>query len=126
VLPIELTRYFADSQLNVESFTRGENSLAVRIEKEIGPESGIIVFRQVSFVSLPTVVPSESIRSRLMSEAGPEFWSVCRLDRDWFDPDDVLFEVESQDGPVYFVVAKSIAYDVMDQPSPAPDCGGIT
>ena len=116
VLPVALTRYFADSRLEVESFARGENTLAVRIEKEIGPETGIIAFRQVSFVSLPTAMPGESIRSRPVSEAGPEFWSLCQLDPDWFEPDDLLFEIESQDGPVYFVVAKSLGYDVLAKP----------
>jgi hypothetical protein len=123
VLPVALTRYFADSRLEVESFTHPENTFAVRIEKEIGPETGIIVFRQASFVSLPVSLPGESIRCRLVSEAGPVFWSVCRLDRDWFDSDDFVFEIESQDGPLYFVVAKSVGYEVMAEPGAAADGG---
>jgi hypothetical protein len=97
----------------VESFISDENTLAVRITKDIGPETGIIRFRQVSFLSLPTALPGQSIRSRPISEAGMGFWSVCRLDRDWFDTDDVVFEIESQDGVVYYVSAKSLDYEVM-------------
>ena len=117
MVPVELTRYFHDSRLWVESLARGGSTLAVRIEKEIGPETGIMMFRQVSFLSLPTSMPGESIRSRPVSAAEPEFWSLCRLDRDWFDLDDVVFEIESQDGPVYFVVAKSLEYEVMAKQS---------
>jgi len=116
LLPVALTRYFADSRVQVDAFTSGENTLSLRIVKDIGPETGIIVFRQVSFLSLPSAMPGESIRSTSVSEAGSEFWSVCRLDRDWFERDDVVFEIESQDGPVYFVVAKSIGYEVMAEP----------
>jgi len=116
VLPVALTRYFHDSRLEVESFTRSENTLAMRIKKDIGPETGIILFRQVSFLSLPSAMPGESIRCRPVSEAGPDFWSVCRLDRDWFDRDDVVFEIESQDGPVYYVTAKSLEYEVLAKP----------
>lgn len=113
LLPVALTRYFPDSRVQVDAFSSGENKLSLRIVKEIGPETGIIDFRQVSFLSLPSAMPGESIRSKLVSEAGPEFWSVCRLARDWFDHDDVVFEIESQDGPVYFVVAKSVGYHVI-------------
>ncbi len=112
VLPVQLTRYFADSRLEVSSFTRGENTLTVRVEKEIGPETGILTFRQVSFLSMPTALPGVSMRYRQISDAGPEFWTICRMDQSDFDPDDVVFEIESLDGPVYFVVAKSIGYEV--------------
>jgi hypothetical protein len=126
VLPVALTRYFADSRLEVESFTRGENTLILRIEKDIGPETGIIVFRQVSCLFLPTSVPGESMRSYMVNQAGSEFWSRCRLADDWFDPDDVVFEIESQDGPPYFVVAKSLSYEVVAEPGAAPDRSGIS
>ena len=116
MLPVALTRYFADSRLELESFSRGESTLAIRIEKEIGLETGTIVFRHVSFLSIPTQMPGESIRERPVSEAEPEFWSVCRLERDSFDIDDVTFAIESQDGPMYFVVAKSVEYEVVCEP----------
>jgi hypothetical protein len=90
--------------------------------KDIGPETGIIVFGQVSFLSLPISMPGESIRSRPVCDAGPGFWSVCRLERDWFDPDELLFEIESQDGPVYYVVAKSVTYEIA-KPDARPPSG---
>jgi hypothetical protein len=116
VLPVALTRYFADSRLSVESFTQDSNTLTIRIEKAIGPETGILVFRHVSFLSLPQTMPGETMRARLVSEAGPEFWSRCLLERDWFEPDDTVFEIRSQDGPAYFVVAKSLEYAVRAEP----------
>jgi hypothetical protein len=47
MVPTELSRYFADSRLELESIGGGDRTLAVRIEKEIGPENGIIFFRHV-------------------------------------------------------------------------------
>jgi hypothetical protein len=113
MVPIALLRCFADSRLEVESFTRLESTLAIRIEKDIGPETGIMTFRQVSFLSLTPVIEGDSIQSRPVSEAGPDFWSVCRLARDWFDRDDLVFEIESPFEPVSFIVAKSLSYDVV-------------
>jgi hypothetical protein len=112
MLPVALTRYFADSWLFVESFTQNESVLVIRIEKEIGAETGIILFRQVSFLSLPQNLPGETMRAKPIAETEPEFWSRCLLDRDWFDSDDIVFEIESQAGPVYFVVAKSVEYAI--------------
>jgi hypothetical protein len=110
-------------RLEVESFTRSENVLVIRIVKDIGPETGIIVFRQVTFMSLPTSMPGETIRVRPVCEAGPDFWARCQLAHDWFDSDDMAFEIESQDGPVYFVVAKTVGYEVMAEPGAAADGG---
>lgn len=112
MLPITLTRYFADSRLELESFSNSENRLAIRVEKEIGPEKGVITFQHVSFMLLSSFILGEAIRARPVHEAGPEFWARCLLDGEWFDRDDVLFEIESQDGPVYFVVAKSVGYEI--------------
>lgn len=124
MLPIALTRYFADSRLEVESFVRGENTLIVRINKDIGPETGNIVFRQVSCLLLPTNMPGESMRSYSVNEAGSEFWARCGLADDWFDSDDVVFEIESQDGCSHFIVAKSLTYMVVAQPGAVPEPGG--
>jgi hypothetical protein len=112
LLPIALTRYFADSRIDIESFAENQNTLTLRIEKEIGPETGIITFRHVSFMCLPQSMPGEAMRAKPVSAAGTEFWSRCLLESDWFDPDDNLFEIYSQDGPVYFVVAKSVDYAI--------------
>lgn len=68
------------------------------------------MFRHVSFVSLPTMMAAESIRSRPVRDGGHDFWSVCRLPNDWYDGDDQVFEIESQDGPAYYIVAKSVEY----------------
>jgi hypothetical protein len=116
MLPDALTRYFHDSRLVVESFAGSDNTLAVRIEKEIVGEVGLIVFRQVSWLSVTTAMFGESLRSQPLGEAGPEFWSRSRLDGRWFDADDVLFEIESQDGTVHFVIAKSLVYEVIAEP----------
>ena len=113
MLPVELTRYFHDSRLEVESYTRAERLLTVRIEKEIGPETGLIIFQQITFISLPMIMPGESMIARTASEATPEFWTRCLLDYHELEPDDVVFEIVSQDGPVYFVVAKSVDYKIM-------------
>lgn len=113
MLPVTLTRYFHDSRLTLESFDPSGNVLGVRIEKEIGPELGRIVFRDVSFISLPSSLPGEAMRAVPVAEVGGEFWSVCRAAHDWFEPDDVAFQIESQDGPVYYVVAKSLGYEII-------------
>lgn len=113
MLPTELTRYFADSQLRVESYSDADRRLVVRIEKEIGPETGLIDFRQVSFVALPTALPGDGMRAHAIDDANPEFWVRSMLLREDLEADDVLFEIFSQDGPTYYVVAKSIAYEVV-------------
>jgi hypothetical protein len=115
MLPDSLTRYFADSRLSVESFTHADNTLTIRIEKEIGPETGFIVFQHVSFLLLPQTMSGDAMRAKPVSAAGQEFWSRCLLERDWFEPDDVVFEIVCQEGPVYFVVAKSVRYEVHDE-----------
>ena len=112
MLPIALTRYFADSLLTVISYDANGETLTIRIEKEIGSETGVITFGHVSFMLLSSTMLGEVIRARPVKEAGPDFWSRCRLERDWFDQDDIVFELESQDGPAYFVVAKMVDYEI--------------
>ena len=113
MLPIPLTRYFADSQLVLESFAREDQILVIRIEKEIGPETGLIRFAQVSFVCLPIAMAGEAIHARSIGEADSSFWFQHPFDQNDFESDDVLFELVSQDGPVHMVVAKSIRYDII-------------
>jgi hypothetical protein len=112
MLPVALTRYFADSRLDFHSFST--SNLELRIEKDIGPETGIIRFREVSFVCLPCSLNGASIGTRPVKEADAAFWSRCLLEPDYFDPDDNLFEIWSQDGPVFYVVAKTLEYSVGD------------
>jgi len=112
MLPVTLTRYFHDSRLNVESYDCNGRVLVVRIEKEIGPELGRIIFKGVSFISLPSSLAGEKIRAELIGEVGSEFWSMWPVARDWLEPDDVAFQIESQDGPC-LVVAKSLGYELI-------------
>ena len=112
MVPVALIRYFHDSQLALLSYDKLGRVLTIRIEKEIGPEVGLIRFSHVSFVLLPTAIPGEAIRSYALREADESFWIRCQLDEREFENDDLVYEIESQDGPKYFVVAKSITYDV--------------
>ncbi|MBY0550700.1 MAG: hypothetical protein K2W95_25700 [Candidatus Obscuribacterales bacterium] len=109
-LPVELTRYFADSTITVESYD-ALRGLSVRVEKEIGAEIGIIQFRDVAFLSLPTCFPGESVKVCSISETPESPWIIG--ERENLDLDHFVVEIESQDGPTYHVVCKDVEYQVV-------------
>ena len=85
----------------------------MRIDKEIGPESGLITFREVSFLSIHQRFPGDAIEGTPVSELPEKFWSRYPVYTDCLEPDDVAFQIYDQEGPVHLVVAKSVSYEFL-------------
>lgn len=112
MIPVELLRYFHDSTLTVDSYEKLDSTLVLKVEKEIGPELGTLTFRGVSFMALPTWMPGEAIRAYYVDDVSSEFWGRIPVSRDWLESDEIVVEIETQDGPVCVVVAKELIYTV--------------
>ena len=116
-IPIALRRYFADSWLSVAEYKAEHRTLAVEIEKDIGPEKGIIRFVEVRFLSLPTSFNGEDIRAYPLAAAPGDFW-MRGASRDCLDGDETVFELLDQDvSQSHFVAAKSIEYEILSDRS---------
>jgi hypothetical protein len=57
-------------------------------------------------------MPGEAMHAVHITDAKQEFWSRCLIVPEDFEADDIVFEVLSQDGPTYYVVAKSVEYAI--------------
>ena len=115
MIPRDLKLYFHDSTIVIQSWDEEKNNLRIRIEKEIGPEVGIISLFNVSFICMPACFVGEGFKACPVSEFADDFWSSYTGVRNDFDIDDIAFQFESQDGPVYVVVAKGIEYEITQQ-----------
>jgi len=111
-IPVELQSYFHDSTLTLHSYDAEDRELLVHIEKEIGTETGIICFGEVSFISIHQCFPGDAIKATPLPDLPDEFWSRYPAYLDVFEPDDIAFQIYDQEGPVHLVVAKTISYEV--------------
>jgi hypothetical protein len=114
-IPDQLRAYFHDSTLTLHSYDAENRQLLVHIEKEIGPETGIITFGDVSFISIPDCFPGDAIKATPVSELPDEFWHHYSAYLDLFEADDIAFQIYDQEGPVHLVVAKTISYEVIPE-----------
>jgi len=112
MLPDGLRSYFHDSTLTVVSFESSDRVLVVRVQKEIGPELGTLTLRGVSFMALPDCMTGEAIRASRLQEMGRGFWSRVPASPDWFEGDEIVVEIETQDGPVCVIVATQLSYAI--------------
>jgi hypothetical protein len=112
-IPDELRAYFHDSTLMLLSYAAENRELRIKIEKEIGPEIGIITFLNVSFVSIPDCFPGDTIKATLAAELAEDFWSGYSGYPDLFETDEIVFQIHDQEGPVHLVVAKTISYEIV-------------
>ena len=111
-IPDQLRAYFADSTITLQAYSAQDRQLCIRIEKEIGPETGIVTFRAVSFISIPDCFPGDAIKATPVADLSDEFWSRYSAYPDLFEPDEIAFQIYDQEGPVHVVVAKTISYEV--------------
>ena len=111
-VPQALTRYFADSNLRLLSYDSDSNVLSVHIEKDIGPESGIISFNGVSYVAIPDCFSGDAIDALFVRDADDAFWQRTSCHTDCVEPTQTIYRIYDQDGPVHFVVAESINYEI--------------
>ena len=112
MIPKKLERYFHDSTLEIQSWNQARKSLQIRIEKEIGPEKGIISLSGTSFICLPPFFPGESVRACPVKELGDDFWCRYTGVRDEFESNDIAFLFVSQEGPEHVVIAKEMKYEI--------------
>lgn len=111
-VPTSLTQYFADSTLRLHSYDSNTQQLCVQIEKEIGPESGIIRFSGVSYISIPDCFSGDGIDAVSVADADDSFWRRTSCDVDCVEPTQTIFRIYDQDGPTHFVVAAKVAYSI--------------
>lgn len=116
-IPDQLRTYFHDSTLRLHSYDSENRQLLVHIEKEIGPETGIITFHNVSFISMPDCFPGDAIEAKPQSELPDDFWGRYSAYPDLFATDDIAFQIFDQEGPVHLVIAKAVSYEVIKSTS---------
>jgi hypothetical protein len=102
LLPDSLMRCFADSEVEVLSWSATSGSLLLRLRKDIGPEVGIVMFVGVSCVNLPPRMTVAGLTCE--RHPVPEFPEL--------DSGDAVFRFSDAEGRSFFVVAESIQYAV--------------
>ena len=112
-IPQALGRYFADSTLRFLSFDADSGEASLSIEKEIGPESGIIRVFGASYVSLPDCFAGDGIDAVPVADLTESFWNQTPCHRDLVEHDQTVFQFFDQDGAMHFLVADSITYDIV-------------
>ena len=100
-IPSDLKRYLADAELEVIRWDGTLGELDIRVVKEIGPETGTLCFRDVSYMSLSPQLTVESITLGDRSQP-PEGHEP--------DEDESIYWIHSAWGQQYCVIAKSIDY----------------
>lgn len=100
-IPSDLKRYLADAELEVIRWDGTRGDLDIRVTKEIGPETGTLFFRDVSYLALTPWLTVQSIMLGDRSE---------HPDGHAPDEDESIFWIHSAWGQQYCVIAKSIDY----------------
>jgi len=112
-LPDALQRYLADSELAVTSWRCDTGELTLKVEKDIGPETGRLAFRGVTHVNLPPALTVESIEVRTAETAPVDFWTVGTPRKSELGDSDYIFLVFESFGGRFFVVAEGIEYEIL-------------
>jgi len=93
-----------DSECAVHSWDAASRQLILRIEKDVGPESGKLTFDNVAFVHLPpcfTIYVAAASKNEV-----PDFPGVRP------EPEDCLFVFQEAHGNAYYVIAESADYQI--------------
>lgn len=103
-LPKDLMKNISDSEVEVLSWSAESQELKLLIEKELGPESGIITFSGVSLVHMPPRISLESI-------------SIVALESEYLkkislQENENIYLLNESWGDEFYVVAESIEYDI--------------
>ncbi len=102
-IPANLKMYLADAELEVLHFDGTCGDLDIRVTKEIGPETGTLRFREVSYLAL---APQLTVQSITLGDR------TQHPDGHPPDEDESIFWIHSAWGHQYCVIAKSIDYQV--------------
>lgn len=111
-LSADLLRFLPDSTATVLSWDGLKGVLLLKIEKEIGPETGYLTFHGVSLICLPSSVLMSGIE--IVRTLPPGIFEATRpFDRE-FDPDELVFLVHGSWGEEFFVVAEKYDYTLAE------------
>ncbi|MEZ5939789.1 MAG: hypothetical protein R3C18_00260 [Planctomycetaceae bacterium] len=111
-IPQSLRSYFADATLRVLSYDSETSDLCIHVEKDVGPEFGIIRFSGVSFLSISVFFTGDGIDSIAVRDADGSFWSHSSCIPDSVEDAQAIYRIYDQDGLTHFVVADSIEYEI--------------
>jgi len=112
-LPDALQSYLPDSELVVTSWSNGADELTLKVEKDLGPETGRLSFRGVLQVNLPPSLTIDGIEKHTPDSVPPDFWHAGTPKKSELGDSDFIFLLFGSFGGRYFVVAESIAYEVL-------------
>lgn len=104
MFPESFLRYLADAECSVVSWDAVSLRLVLKIEKEIGPERGVLMFHGASLVHVPAHFTVEQASSSQHSI--PEFPGVSPEEGEW------LFLFREAWGRTFYVVAQTASYDI--------------
>lgn len=109
-LPQELLRLLPDSELAVISWDGQHRSLSLRVTKEIGPECGLLNFRDVSHVCLPPWVTTSGIEVGSSAELPAEFFECYRPGDKQLEPQEHAYLIHGSWGEEFLVIAGAVDY----------------
>ncbi len=101
-LPLALTNYIADSQIEVVSWSADSDELVLQITKEIGPEVGLLRLKGVGLVQLPPRF--EALGIAAYDKPFPDYPNLE------LDDGEIAVCFQDSDDAVYLVIAEAVEY----------------
>lgn len=114
-LPPTLLSYLPDSSIEVVSWDAATDELLLRVSKEIGNETGVIRFTQVSHVNLAPRFTIANIACGGLELLPTDYLTAFRPGNASLDAGERVFLLEDSWGPQYFVIAESIGYAIAEE-----------
>lgn len=90
-LPEALLRYLPDSALAIALWDGSGSTLSLTVIKDIGPESGSLIFREVSHVNMPPHVGISGIEIGGLADLPPNLLASSRPDDQRLDPEERVY-----------------------------------
>lgn len=109
-LPATLLRYLADSQLEVRLWDK--NKLVLKIVKDVGGESGLLTFHDVSHVNLPPRLEVAGITVVDPNEILSHFFDLHRPNDRQLDVGERFYLISGSWDESYFVIAAAVEYSI--------------
>lgn len=111
-LPATLMPYLADAEIEVISWEGEKGRLVLRVNKEIGPEVGLLTLSGVSHVDLPDSLTVERIESGGLDLLPTGWLGAFRPGDNALDEDERVFVIHGSWGPLHYVIARSASYEL--------------
>lgn len=104
MLPEQFLKHLADAECSVCGWDAVSSDLILNVEKEIGPETGLLTFSGVSYVSLPPRFTAFAATSS--QQQVPDFPGICP------DPNEWLYVFQDAWSQAHYVLAESARYEI--------------